>query len=79
MMSGLFAFLPLIVRVEVEAGPQVYGLLLTCMGTGAVCMGLGLLAGQWGAEYPKWDFHVDPDFESIRDRAPFRALVGPRG
>ena len=42
MMSGLFAFLPLIVRVEVEAGPQVYGLLLTCMGTGAVCMGLAL-------------------------------------
>jgi len=42
MMSGLFAFLPLIVRVEVQAGPQAYGLLLTCMGTGAVCMGLAL-------------------------------------
>ncbi len=42
MMSGMFAFLPLIVRVEVQAGPQAYGLLLTCMGTGAVCTGLAL-------------------------------------
>ena len=42
MMSGLFAFLPLIVRVDVQAGPQAYGLLLTCMGTGAVCTGLTL-------------------------------------
>jgi MFS family permease len=42
MMSGLFAFLPLIVREEVQAGPQAYGLLLTSMGAGAVCMGLAL-------------------------------------
>jgi hypothetical protein len=42
MMSGLFAFLPLIVRAEVQAGPQVYGLLVTCMGVGAVAMGLAL-------------------------------------
>jgi MFS family permease len=42
MMSGLFAFLPLIVREEVQAGPQAYGLLLTCMGAGAVTMGLAL-------------------------------------
>ncbi len=42
MMSGLFAFLPLIVRLEVGAGPQVYGLLVTCMGAGAVTTGLGL-------------------------------------
>ncbi|MCL7961554.1 MAG: hypothetical protein M8860_01730 [marine benthic group bacterium] len=42
-------------------------------------MNLGLFAAQWGAEYPKWDFHVDPDFESVRELAPFRELVGPRG
>jgi hypothetical protein len=42
MMSGLFAFLPLIVREEVQAGPQAYGLLLTSMGAGAVCMGFAL-------------------------------------
>jgi hypothetical protein len=41
-------------------------------------MNLGLLAGQWGAEYPKWEFHIDPDFEAVRDHAPFRELVGPR-
>jgi MFS family permease len=42
MMSGLFAFLPLIVRVEVGAGPQAYGLLLASMGAGAVTTGLAL-------------------------------------
>jgi len=42
MMSGLFAFLPLIVRFEVGAGPQAYGLLVTSMGAGAVATGLAL-------------------------------------
>ena len=41
-------------------------------------MTLGLFTAQWGAEYPKWDFHVDPDFESLRDYPRFRALTGPR-
>ena len=40
---------------------------------------LGLFADQWGAEYPKWDYHIDPDFESVRDHEPFRELIGPRG
>jgi len=39
-MSGMFAFLPLIVREEMGAGPQTYGWLLTSMGTGAVITGL---------------------------------------
>jgi MFS family permease len=42
MMSGLFAFLPLIVREEVGGGPQTYGLLVTAMGSGAVVAGLAL-------------------------------------
>ncbi|MGI9258662.1 MAG: MFS transporter [Gammaproteobacteria bacterium] len=42
MMSGLFAFLPLIVREEIGAGPQAYGWLVTAMGTGAVVTGLAL-------------------------------------
>lgn len=42
-------------------------------------MSLGLLDGQWGAEYPKWDFHVDPDFESLRNDSRFQELIGPRG
>jgi len=42
-------------------------------------MRLGLFADQWGAEYPKWDYHIDPDFESVRDHEPFRELIGPRG
>ena len=42
MMSGLFAFLPLIVRLEVGAGPQAYGLLVASMGAGAVTTGLAL-------------------------------------
>jgi len=41
-MSGIFAFLPLIVRQEVGAGPQTYGLLVTSMGAGAVITGLSL-------------------------------------
>jgi len=39
----------------------------------------GLFALQWGAEYPKWDFHIDPDFESLRDYPPFQELIAPRG
>jgi MFS family permease len=42
MMSGVFAFLPLIVREEVGAGPQTYGLLVTSMGLGAVTLGVSL-------------------------------------
>jgi MFS family permease len=42
MMSGLFAFLPLIVREEIGGGPQTYGLLVTAMGSGAVIAGLAL-------------------------------------
>ncbi|MEE3198309.1 MAG: MFS transporter [Pseudomonadota bacterium] len=42
MMGGLFAFLPLIVREEVGAGPQIYGLLLASLGLGAVTLGLTL-------------------------------------
>jgi len=52
MMSGLFAFLPLIVRQEVQAGPQAYGLLLTCMGAGAVTVGFALprLRGRFSSD-----------------------------
>ena len=39
----------------------------------------GLFAQPWGAEYPKWDFHIDPDFESLRDYPPFQELIAPRG
>ena len=39
----------------------------------------GLFAAPWGTEYPKWDYHIDPDFESVRDYEPFQALIGPRG
>ena len=42
-------------------------------------MRLGLFALQWGVEYPKWDYHIDPDFESVRDHEPFRNLIQPRG
>jgi MFS family permease len=42
MMSGIFAFLPLIVRKEVGAGPQTYGILVTSMGLGAVVTGFSL-------------------------------------
>jgi len=28
--------------------------------------------------YPKWDFHIDPDFESLRGYEPFEALIGPQ-
>jgi MFS family permease len=52
MMSGLFAFVPLIVREEVKAGPQVYGLLVTCMGAGAVLTGFALprLRGRFSSD-----------------------------
>jgi hypothetical protein len=39
----------------------------------------GLFAKPWGAEYPKWDYRIDPDFESLRDYPPFQELVGPQG
>lgn len=42
MMSGIFAFLPLIVREEVGAGPQTYGALVMSMGVGAVVTGFSL-------------------------------------
>jgi hypothetical protein len=29
-------------------------------------------------DYPKWDFHVDPDFESLRGYTPFEELTGPQ-
>jgi len=29
-------------------------------------------------DYPKWDFHVDPDFESLRGYEPFEELIGPQ-
>ncbi len=52
MMSGLFAFVPLIVRAEVQAGPQAYGLLVTCMGAGAVLVGFTLprLRGRFSSD-----------------------------
>ncbi len=39
-MSAPLAFLPLIVKTELQSGPQTYGLLLGCIGTGAVTTGL---------------------------------------
>lgn len=45
----------------------------------AEAMRLGLFPFQWGAEYPKWDFHIDPDFADLRDDPSFRELVAPRG
>jgi tetratricopeptide (TPR) repeat protein len=39
----------------------------------------GLFAMQWGTEYPKWDYHIDPDFSGMLEYAPFRELVVPRG
>ena len=41
-------------------------------------MNLGLFAEQWGTEYPKWDYHIDPDFRPLLDYPPFEDLVGPR-
>ncbi len=41
-MSAPLAFLPLIVRKELQSGPDTYGLLLGCVGIGAVITGLGL-------------------------------------
>jgi MFS family permease len=40
MVSPLWAFIPLIVRQELGAGPQTYGLMVTSVGAGAVVMGL---------------------------------------
>lgn len=42
MMSGMWAFIPLIVRQEVGAGPELYGFMLGSMGAGAVVTGLSL-------------------------------------
>jgi DNA-binding SARP family transcriptional activator len=39
----------------------------------------GLFARQWGTEYPKWDYHIDPDFRPLLDYPPFEELVAPRG
>jgi quinol monooxygenase YgiN len=39
-MSAPMAFLPLVVKTELQAGPEVYGLLLGCVGAGAVTAGL---------------------------------------
>ena len=42
MISVLWAVLPLLIRTEVEGGPELYGILLGCMGVGAVASGLTL-------------------------------------
>lgn len=39
-MSAPMAFLPLVVKTELQAGPEVYGILLGCIGAGAVTAGL---------------------------------------
>ena len=39
-MSAPIAFLPLVVKSELQAGPQTYGLLFGCIGAGAVATGL---------------------------------------
>ncbi|MCL7983362.1 MAG: hypothetical protein M8862_12615 [marine benthic group bacterium] len=39
----------------------------------------GLFTMQWGVEYPKWDYHVDPDFRELLEYPPFADLVEPRG
>ncbi len=39
-MSAPMAFLPLVVKAELQAGAQTYGLLLGCIGVGAVVTGL---------------------------------------
>ncbi len=41
-MSAPMAFLPLVVKIELNAGAQTYGLLLGCIGAGAVVTGLML-------------------------------------
>ena len=41
-MSAPMAFLPLVVKTELQAGAQTYGLLLGCIGAGAVVTGLML-------------------------------------
>jgi MFS family permease len=40
MVSPLWAFIPLVVRQELGAGPKTYGLMVTSVGAGAVVMGL---------------------------------------
>jgi len=42
MISSIFAFLPLIVRVEMGYGPRAYGFMVTSMGIGAVLTGVML-------------------------------------
>ena len=51
-MSAPLAFLPLVVRTELAQGPQTYGLLLGCIGAGAVATGLFLPAvrGRYSAD-----------------------------
>ncbi len=39
-MSAPIAFLPLVVKTELQMGPRTYGLLLGCIGAGAVATGL---------------------------------------
>ncbi|MDJ0927473.1 MAG: MFS transporter [Gammaproteobacteria bacterium] len=41
-MSAPIAFLPLVVKTELQTGPQTYGLLFGCIGAGAVATGLVL-------------------------------------
>jgi MFS family permease len=43
-MSAPLAFLPLVVKTELQAGPRTYGLLLSCIGAGAVGTGFLLPA-----------------------------------
>lgn len=42
-------------------------------------MSEGLFAAQWGTEYPKWEYGIDPDFGPLMEYEPFRELVAPRG
>jgi MFS family permease len=42
MISAPMAFLPLVVKTELNAGPEIFGLLLGCVGIGAVAAGLTL-------------------------------------
>jgi len=67
--DAVSSFLVAAVRGEEERAVELLGQAMT----------EGLFAQQWGVEYPKWDFHIDPDFESLRDYPPFQELIAPRG